>query len=154
MEYDLSQENDRQIAFNQLNHLLNNERLVRIEEIKPTRTNLQNAALHLFFNIISDELNNMGLEFEYRGIKHVFRLFAQQPIEQYYNTRYTWFIVKNFIWRPIQKTLFNIESTTKINTQQINEISDILIKFFGEKGIRLSFPNLQSKLNELDKNNN
>ena len=55
--------------------------------------------------------------------------------------RYTPDLVKNHIWRPIQETLFDIKSTTKINTEQINEIMDVLIKFFAERGIVLEFPN-------------
>lgn len=44
------------------------------------------------------------------------------------------------IWRPIQKTLFDIESTTKIDTAMINKILDVLVNFFANKGVQISFP--------------
>lgn len=154
MKYNLQNQIESSVAQNQFNHLVLNERLIELKEIKKTRSNLQNAALHLFFDIISSELNNLGLEFEYRGIKHIFRLFSQQPKESYYYTIYTPEIVKEFIWRPIQKTLYNIESTTELTTQQINEISDILIKFFGEKGIKIVFPSIKTKLDKENESKN
>ena len=139
MIYDLSNETEAHIAQNQFNHLILNERTIELKEIKKTRSNLQNAALHLFFNMIRDELNNLGLEFNYEGLKGL-----------NISTRYTQNIVKSFIWRPIQITLFDIESTKDLTTGQINEISDILIKYFGEKGIRLSFPDFKSKLDSIN----
>ncbi len=118
---------------------MNNERLIELKEIKPTRTNLQNRALHLFFNMISDELNNLGLEFRYAGL-----------VSKEIAIPYTWLIVKDRVWRPIQITLFDIESTKEINTEQINKIADVLIKFFGERGISISFPNIQDYLHKKD----
>jgi hypothetical protein len=150
MIYNATSENEANIATNQFNHLVLNKRIFELKEIRDTRTTLQNAALHQFFVFISDELNNLGLEFEYRGIKHFSKKLSGQIKEQYYYTRYTTKIVKDFIWKPIQKTLFDIDSTTELTTQQINEISDVLIKFFGEKGIYIVFPNMKSKLDKQD----
>lgn len=73
---------------------------IEVKEIKKTRSNLQNRALHLFFRFVSDELNNMGLEFYYNGIKGI-------PI----TTRYTPDIVKEFTWKPLQNALFGTTST-------------------------------------------
>lgn len=94
-----------------------------------TRTNKQNSALHLLYTIISSQLNEMGVEFKYFGLKG-----------QVISIRHTPDLVKEHVWRPIQKALFNIESTTKINTSQINEIVDVLGKFFSEKGVVIQFP--------------
>jgi hypothetical protein len=94
-----------------------------------TRTTRQNSALHLLFTIVSSQLNEMGVEYKYFGLKG-------QVLEM----RHTPKIVKDFIWRPIQIALFDIESTRKINTEQINEIVDVLVKFFSERGIVIQFP--------------
>lgn len=96
---------------------------------KNTRTTKQNSALHLLFTIISSQLNEIGVEFQYFGIRGG-RL----------SMRHTPHLVKEMIWKPIQKALFDIESTTKINTEQINEIVDILTKYFADKGIVIAFP--------------
>jgi hypothetical protein len=132
MNFDLNNENEAKIASDMFNKLLLDGRLIELKQIKKTRTNLQNRALHLFLTMISDNLNELGLEFLYTGIKG-----SQMSI------RYTPEVVKQFIWKPIQMTLFKEKSTTKLNTLQLNEISDILIKFFGERDISLSFPNFK-----------
>ena len=139
MKYNLKDKNEANLAFNQFNHLLKNERLIEIKEVKKTRSTLQNSALHQFFVLISDELNNLGLEFTYTGIKGL-----------EIGTRYTPDIVKEFVWRPIQLTLFNVKSTTQLDSKKINEIADIIIKFFAEKGIYMSFPSIQSLMDARD----
>ena len=39
--------------------------------------------------------------------------------------------------------LFDIESTKNINTIQINEIVDVISKFFGERGVIIEFPSVE-----------
>jgi len=114
---------------NQCKFLKDSSKTVDLIEKKNTRSTKQNSALHLLFTIISSQLNEMGMEFKYLGLKG-------NVLEM----RYTPELVKNHIWRPIQETLFDIKSTTKINTTQINEIMDVLIKFFAERGIVIEFP--------------
>ena len=63
-------------------------------------------------------------------------------------SRYTPLIVKEFIFRPIQIAMFDIQSTKKINTKQINEIVDTIIKYFGDRGVNLEFPNIESLMNK------
>lgn len=112
-----------------LRKLIEQGKTVEIKGLSDKRSSLQNRALHKFFVIISDILNEQGQEFSYTGVKG-FKL----------STRYTPDIVKNFFWRPIQLTLFEIESTKKINTHQLNDIADVIIKYFNEKGVYLDFP--------------
>ena len=105
-----------------------------------TRTTKQNSALHMLFTIISEQLNEMGVEFQYSGISG-----------KSFSTRHTPNLVKEFVWRPLQIALFDIKSTTKINTQQINEIVDVLAKYFAEKGIVIQFPSKEQIENMIDK---
>ena len=110
-------------------HLKSKGKTVDLIEKQNTRTTSQNSALHLLYSIMSNQLNEMGLDFNYFGLKG-----------QVLSTRYTTVIVKEHFWRPLQITLFGIKSTTKINTLQINEIVDVLSKWFGEKGVVIQFP--------------
>lgn len=137
MKYNLSDNIDRQKAKTRFEALLNNEKNIELKEVRITRSSRQNSALHLYFTFISDELNEMGTEFTYTGVKGV-----------ELSTRYTAEIVKNFFWRPIQITLFDIESTTKIDTNQINQIIDIVSKFFSEKGVEIAFPSFESLMEQ------
>lgn len=132
MLYDLKEEPDRVKFKKYCDKVLRLGKKVELKEVKITRSQQQNQALHVFFTIISYELNEMGVEFCYTGASG-----------RNFNTRYTPDIVKNYFWRPLQITLFDIKSTTKINTQQINEITDVIIKFFGDRGVVVGFPSIE-----------
>lgn len=129
MILNLQNENEAKKAKEKFNFFLRNGKTIDLTEKKNTRTTRQNSALHLLFTIVSNQLNEMGLEFQYLGLKG-----------KVISVRHTPNLVKEHIWRPIQIALFNIESTRKINTEQINEIVDVLAKYFAEKGILIQFP--------------
>ena len=116
--------------------LLSQDCKFELKKIVQTRSSLQNSSLHLFFVFIANELNNLGMTFCYDGLK-------LKGLE----SRYTTLIVKEFIWRPIQIAMFDIQSTKKINTHQINEIIDVMIKYFGDRGIHLQFPSIETLMN-------
>jgi hypothetical protein len=86
----------------------------------------------LFFTFVSTELNELGLEFTYEGLS-----------TNNLSSRYTALIVKEFIWKPIQIAMFEVESTTKLTTKEMNEIIDVIVSYFGQKGIDLQFPNIE-----------
>lgn len=104
--------------------------IIEIKRIQRNRSNLQNRALHLLFEQVAKELNRLGIPFVYRGLKGM-------EME----TTWTALLFKEFTWKPIQQAMFGIESTTKINTQQINEIFAVINKFFAERGVEVTFPN-------------
>ena len=133
MKYDLSNITHERDFRKQCGKLLLKQCVVELKEVKLTRSGKQNRALHVFFTIISNELNELGMEFQYSGLKG-----------STLSTRYTPHLVKEFFWRPVQIALFNIQSTTKIDTIQINEINDVIIKFFAERGVELYFPSIES----------
>ena len=112
-------------------------------KLKRTKRSLsQNSALHLFFNWVSTELNNLGLTFNFNGLKGM-------ELE----TPYTGLLVKEVVWKPIQMTLFGIESTTELDTEKINKILDVLIFFFAKNGVEIHFPSQFGLLvKELEKN--
>lgn len=110
---------------------------IELKEIKITRSQQQNKALHLYFTLICYNLNELGLEFIYNGITG-----------KQFSLRYTPELVKEMIFKPIMMAMFDIKTTTKINTLQINEIIDVITKFFGDKGIVLEFPSIENLINK------
>ena len=114
------------------NYLKSKGYTVDLIQKKNTRTTKQNSALHVFFTIISSQLNELGIEYRYFGLKG-----------KEVGVMHTPHLVKEFVWKPIQRILFDIESTTKINTEQINKITDVLIKYFGEMGVLIQFPSIE-----------
>lgn len=98
------------------------------------RTTNQNSSLHLFFQMIADQLNELGQEFCYTGISG-----------KELSTPYTMNIIKEMFWKPIQLTLFDTESTTKLTTKQIDTIVDVFSKFFADKGVVIEFPSEENR---------
>ncbi len=137
MKLNLSKESDKAKGKVRFNYLLSKGAMIELREEKPKRSTPQNRALHLYFKFISQELNEMGSEFIYQGIK---------GYEM--STPYTPDIVKNYFWRPIQISLFDIESTRDINTNQMNMIIEITNKFFAERGVDIVFPSIDSLIDK------
>jgi hypothetical protein len=137
MKYNPNNPQEKAKALIDFNKIIEGEKLFELKTIKKTRTVSQNSALHLYFDFVSQELNELGIEFEYKGVKGLDM-----------SCTYTSHIVKEMIWKPMQETLFNTSSTTKLTTDQMNRIIDILTKFFAERGINLSFPSIEQLMNK------
>jgi hypothetical protein len=102
---------------------------------KKVRTNSQNAALHLYLTQLAEQLNEAGYTFTtYLGMEVPF----------------TMELIKESIWKPTQKELFDIDSTTKLTSDNINTLIDVFSKAFGERGIYVEWPSIQGLLNKLD----
>ena len=104
-----------------------------IDNLPKKRSSQENRALHVLFQNIAYELNRLGLEFTFRGIKGM-------DIE----TTYTPEIVKEFLWKPLQNALLKKSSTTQLTHHDIGLIFEILGKYFAENGIEISFPSIES----------
>ena len=116
-------------AFTFMNYLKEKGAVVEMKEIKPARSNLQNRAIHLYFTFCADALNNCGDYFVYRDYKNV---ECEMP--------WTGEMIKTYWIKPIIKVLFDIDSTTKLKTNEIDQIIDVITNRFAEKGIRVDFP--------------
>ena len=138
MKFDLTNIVDVTDAKIRLKKLIELGRTIELKALSDNRSSKQNRALHKLFTIMSEQLNEMGLEFQYCGVKG-----------SMLSTRYTPEVVKNYFWRPIQMALFDIESTKHINTIQINEIVDVISKFFGERGVIIEFPSVEMLMNKI-----
>lgn len=73
------------------------------EKLEKKRSIRQNAALHLWFTQLSNTFNQDGIDM---------RAFLKADVD----ILWTPWGVKEYIWRPVQKQAFGIESTTKLNT--------------------------------------
>lgn len=91
------------------------------------RTLTQNSALHLFCENLATTLNDAGIDF---------RLFLKDG----YPVPFTQELVKNHIWRPIQKAVTGKESTTKPQAHEYAQIYDVLNCKMAEFGIFVPWP--------------
>lgn len=129
--YKKDTENQRNKKLNYFHEIFNKNLINNDFEIiiNNKRTLKQNSSLHLYFEMVSKELNEAGLDFQ--------KIFKNPTA-----IIITPLIVKECMWRPIQKAMFNTKSTTKLSkTKQIEMIYDVLNKKLSEFGIYVQFPN-------------
>lgn len=98
------------------------------------RTLTQNGAVHLWFHMLANALNDAGLDM---------RVVLKPSVE----IPWTEQAVKEFLWRPIQKAMLNKDSTTELTTKELTEVEQVLSRHLGEKhGIHVPFPSIDSQL--------
>lgn len=108
-------------------------------EIKK-RTIQQNRALHLYFQMIADALNDAGLD-----MKKVLKPEVDIPWNK---TN-----VKEFLWRPIQKLQLGKKSTKQLTTDEIDKVFDTLNRHIAKFGISVAFPSIEQLMEQLPSEN-
>ena len=95
------------------------------------RTKLQNRSLHKYCELLAEELNAGGFDF-----KEVIER-ANYQLE----VPFTKYLVKDQFWKPIQKAMYNHESTTEPTTKQYMEIYKVMDKRIAElTGVSVPWP--------------
>lgn len=99
-----------------------------------TRTGQQNRALHLYYKLLAQELNDAG---------HSVQMVVKKKMDLDWNPR----LVKELLWRPAQLALLGKQSTTELSKQEeIDTVFEHLNRHLGEKfGIHVPFPNEEEK---------
>lgn len=108
--------------------------VVRIEPIKKKalRTSQQNRALHKYFEMLADALNEGGFT-------------VQLVLKQKMELDWTKDMVKDVLWRTAQKAILKKESTKDLNKQEdIDRVYDHLNRHLSEKfGVHVAFPSAE-----------
>ena len=107
----------------------------------PQRTIQQNRALHKYFELLAEKLNEAGLD-----LRAVLKPEIDIP--------FTKELVKDHLWRPVQELYMKKERTTELTTDEISKVYEVLNRFLGEKhGIYIAFPSVEEMalINELEK---
>lgn len=131
MIYNLAYKQSKVKAFKKLSEYSDKGLIIDLGLVKKNRSNLQNRALHLYFKQVANVLLEIGYDFNYTNP------FTGEIKE----IPYTGDLVKEYIWRPLQETMFKIESTTKLNTAMINDILEVLSSWLAKVGVTVTFPN-------------
>ena len=98
------------------------EKIPNQSEINKQRTLSQNAALHLWYERVSDALKASGY-----SVQEVLKNFTME-------VEWTPGAVKEILWRHAQKIMFNKESTTNLDkSKEIDAVYDVMNRFLGEK---------------------
>lgn len=92
------------------------------------RTDLQNRALHKYFSLLAECLNDAGLD-------------AKRTLKPEIDIPWTPAMIKDLLWRPIQKAMTGKESTTELTSGEPNRVYEVLDRHLAEKfGLSVPFP--------------
>jgi hypothetical protein len=104
-------------------------------ENKP-RTLRQNSALWLFFTMLADNMNESGLD-------------MKKVLKPEIDIRWTKQSVHDYLWIPLLKIMYGKDSTTDMNTGEIDKVLDAITKHLGEKfGLTVTFPSIDELINQ------
>ena len=92
------------------------------------RTLQQNKALHKYFSLVAEALNDRQLT-----VKTIIKADIEwNPIS-----------VKSLLWKPIQEAVLQKKSTTELKRKEIDDVYDTINRALGEKfGIHVPFPTI------------
>ena len=94
----------------------------------PTRTNLQNRALHKYCEMLADALNAAGLD-------------MKKTLKPEVDIPWNKDMVKEHLWKPIQEIVLDKKSTADLDTSEPSKVYDVLDRHLGEKfGIHVPWP--------------
>lgn len=100
---------------------------ITVKSGKP-RTNQQNNALHLYLSRLSTALNESGQD-------------MRRTIKQEVDIPWTADLCKEYMWRPIQKALYGVDSTTQPKSDQYSKIYETLNRHTSVKlGVGIQWP--------------
>ena len=78
-----------------------------IEKKTDKRTIIQNSAMHKYFSLVAEALNDAGLD-----MKQVIKA----------DVEWSMFSVKEYMWKAIQKAILGKESTTLLKKDEIDDV--------------------------------
>ena len=94
----------------------------------------QSAALHVFLRLLSLELNKNGFT-----VQNFFKEGIEIPFSEE--------LVKEHIWRPMQRAITQKDSTQSLTTLETQEIAEFVNLAMAERGIHVPWPTAKGKNN-------
>ena len=93
------------------------------------RTVKQNSAMHKYFDLVSRELNEIGLTVS-KTIK--------------VDTIWSPASVKEVLWKPIQQAVLKKKSTTELTKDELDKVYDVINMALGQRfGVHIPFPTIE-----------
>jgi hypothetical protein len=93
-----------------------------------TRSDQQNKAIHLFCRLLADALNDAGLD-------------VRKTMKQDFDVPWNETLVKELIWKEVQKAMFNKKSTTQLSKTEVGDVYEVINRNIAERhGVYVPFP--------------
>lgn len=109
-----------------------------MSEQKEKRTVTQNNAMHKYFELLAQALNDAGYD-----MKVMIELAPKMSAD------WTKTAVKEKIWKEFQDAMLSKKSTTKLETEEVSKIYENVNRRISElTGVTVPFPSMNQMLNE------
>ena len=93
-----------------------------------SRTDRQNGAMHLWFRQIAEQLNDKGD-------------WARHPYSDTLEIPFTDVLVKEMLYKPIIKAMYDKNSTAKLTVRELSEAAEVLTRWLAQnRGVYIPFP--------------
>ena len=100
-----------------------------VEILAQKRTQKQNSAMHVYFELLAKALNDAGLE------------ISMEYLGKACDVPWTKSSVKERLWLPIMETLTDHAHTADLDRIQVSQVYEVLTRFMTEKhGVFVPFP--------------
>ena len=97
------------------------------------RTTTQNAAMHKYFELMAQALNDAGYSYSD---------FVELVEEKGNQVAWTESNFKETGWRLVQRAMFNKESTSDLETHEVTKVYEVINARFADlAGVSMNFPN-------------
>ena len=93
-----------------------------MDDLEKTRTTQQNKALHVWCDMLAEALNDAGYDFK------TFLEVSEYKLDVPWSRQ----LVKDQLWRPVQKAMTGKESTTEMNTIDPTPIHQVVMERISE----------------------
>lgn len=105
---------------------------------KKIRSSLQNRALHKYFSLLGEILNDAGYD-----MKKVLKPEVDIPWDKD--------SVKRFLWKPVQKVIVGHNKTRKLKTDEVNKVFNVVNRFIAKHKVHVPWPSITEIINRLRK---
>lgn len=97
-------------------------------DLERPRTTTQNKALHKYYCLVSEALNDAGFD-------------MKKTLKEETEIPWTAEAVKLNIWKPVQDAMFDKKSTTELETTEVDQVYKVIARHLSEKtGVHVEFP--------------
>jgi len=115
-------------AKKELDKFYNENGYVEVEaRTAKTRTQRQNRALHVFCRQLAETLREKDFD-------------TAKFFKSGFEVPFTTEIVKDNVWKPIQRAVTNKERSSKLSRTEVSEVFDVINRLLAEKGIHVPWP--------------
>lgn len=94
------------------------------------RTLAQNRAMHKYFELVAETLNDAGLD-----IRKVYKPDVEIP--------WNGTTVKEYLWKTVQRVMTDKEHTADLETKEIDQVYEVVNRHLAKLGVHVPFPAIE-----------